>query len=243
MAREILSGDGGERGLALDPRTKLLLVFTVSVVLTAGGYGGAMDYARPALAAAPFALLLLSRRWGSAALYSAAYMFLYCAEMFLVPLTYGIVNFFILATCGMFSRFMPGLVMGHFLVTTTTASQFMAAMSRMRVPAKVTVPLSVMFRFFPTVGEECSAINDAMRMRGVSLAGGRPLVMLEYRLVPMMVCGVKIGEELSAAALTRGFGAPVCRTNIRKVGFHAQDAAAILLCLFGIAAYIGWLAR
>ena len=32
--------------------------------------------------------------------------------------------------------------------------------------------------------------------------------MLEYRLVPLMVSVVKIGDELSAAALTRGAWSP-----------------------------------
>lgn len=39
----------------------------------------------------------------------------------------------------------------------------------------------------------------------------------------MMICSIKIGEELSAAALTRGLGAPVRRTNICKIGFKALD--------------------
>ncbi len=55
--------------------------------------------------------------------------------------------------------------------------------------------------------------------------------MIEYRLVPLMVSVVKIGDELSAAALTRGLGAPVKRTNICKIGFRVQDIVIILLCL------------
>lgn len=55
--------------------------------------------------------------------------------------------------------------------------------------------------------------------------------MLEYRVVPLMVSCVKIGDELSAAALTRGLGAPVKRTNICKIGFSARDGIAILLCV------------
>ncbi len=55
--------------------------------------------------------------------------------------------------------------------------------------------------------------------------------MIEYRLVPLMVSMVKIGDELSAAALTRGLGAPVKRTNICKIGFHVQDIVIILLFL------------
>ena len=70
--------------------------------------------------------------------------------------------------------------------------------------------MSVMFRFFPTVAEESRSINDAMRMRGVGLRsiGDNPTVLLEYRLVPLLMAVVKIGDELSASALTRGLGGP-----------------------------------
>lgn len=84
--------------------------------------------------------------------------------------------------------------------------------------------------FFPTVGEEYGSITDAMRMRGIRFGGGKPAKMLEYRMVPLMISCVKIGDELSAAALTRGLGAPVKRTNICKIGFGAWDFFALLLC-------------
>ena len=45
-----------------------------------------------------------------------------------------------------------------------------------------------------------------------------------------MISVVKIGDELSAAALTRGLGAPVRRTNVCKIGFHTQDLVVFLLC-------------
>lgn len=61
--------------------------------------------------------------------------------------------------------------------------------------------------------------------------------MIKYRLVPLMVSVVKIGDELSAAALTRGLGAPVKRTNICKIGFHVQDIVIILLCLLCFALF------
>jgi energy-coupling factor transporter transmembrane protein EcfT len=95
-----------------------------------------------------------------------------------------------------------------------------------------------MFRFFPTVAEEWSAIGDAMRMRGVRFGGGKAGAILEYRIVPMMICSVKIGEELSQAALTRGLGGPGKRTNICKLGFHVQDILFLLICLGAFAAQI-----
>ena len=117
------------------------------------------------------------------------------------------------------------------MVTTTTVSEFVAAMERLHLPQQITIPMSVMFRFFPTVAEEWSAIGDAMRMRGVRFGGGKASAILEYRIVPMMICSVKIGEELSQAALTRGLGGPVKRTNICKLGFHVQDVIFLLICL------------
>lgn len=61
--------------------------------------------------------------------------------------------------------------------------------------------------------------------------------MLEYRVVPLMTCSVKIGEELSAAALTRGLGAPVKRTNICRIGFHVQDAVIFALCALAVVGF------
>ena len=77
-----------------------------------------------------------------------------------------------------------------------------------------------------------------MRMRGVRFGGGKAGSILEYRMVPMMICSVKIGEELSAAALTRGLGGPVKRTNICKIWFRAQDIVLLLICLGAFAAQV-----
>ncbi|MDR1540817.1 MAG: energy-coupling factor transporter transmembrane protein EcfT [Clostridiales bacterium] len=240
MTAELLRGDAYQ-GLRLDPRTKMAMVFVVGIILTAGGYGGLMTYVRPALAFMPLLLLLLSKRWSAAAFYAAAFSAAYLGEIFLLSSTFGILNFILLASVGLFARFMPGLMMGYFLVSTTTVSDFMSAMRKMHVTEKLAIPLSVMFRFFPTVREEYGAIGDAMRMRGVSLCGGKPLKMLEYRFVPMMMCSLKIGEELSTAALTRGLGSPAKRTNICRIGFHAQDIPFLMLSAFCLAAYVRWL--
>ena len=225
-------------GLSLDPRTKMLLIITVSTVVIGGGNGGVMNFVKPALTLVPFMLLLASKKRGAAFVYLATYTAAFCCELFLVPVTTGFLNFIIVATCGLFARFMPGIMMGYFLVNTTTVSAFMAAMARMRVTPKLSIPMSVMFRFFPTVQEEYGAIGDAMRMRGIRFGGCKAGAMLEYRLVPLMMSCVKIGEELSAAALTRGLGAPVPRTNICRIGFRLADILAIVLCVGSLAVFV-----
>ena len=150
----------------------------------------------------------------------------------MVPMRYAERAFAVL------SRFLPGIAMGGYLVSTTTVSEFTAAMLRLHLSEKIIIPLSVMFRFFPTVMDEAASINAAMRMRGIYMGGKNVGKMLEYRLVPLMTCCVKIGEELSAAALTRGLGGEVKRTNICKIGFHIQDYLLFVVCLIPYAVWI-----
>ncbi len=111
-------------------------------------------------------------------------------------------------------------------------------MERLKFPPALIISFAVMMRFFPTVKEENAAIGDAMKMRGIRLGGANAMAMLEYRVVPLLISTVKIGEELSAAALTRGLGSPVKRTNVCEIGFRLRDW---LLCLLAIAALLIWM--
>ena len=156
------------KGILLDPRTKLVLLLTITTLMFSTSNEGIMNIVKPCLSLVPFVLILSERRFKTA---------------------------------------------GKYLLE------------------KIVIPMSVIFRFFPTISEEYQAIRDAMKMRNIRFGGKNPFLMVEYRLVPLMVSVVKIGDELSAAALTRGLGAPVRRTNVCQIGFHFQDVVAILFCI------------
>lgn len=57
-------------------------------------------------------------------------------------------------------------------------------------------------------------------------------------MVPMITSSIRIGEELSAAALTRGLGAPVKRTNICHIGFRVQDGILLMVCFAVVLTWI-----
>ena len=238
MAREILLSKKTEQGLRLDPRTKLLLIFIISIFVMGGTGGEAMGLIRLVLCTVPAILLLTSKQCAKAVGYIAVFSAFYAVQIYVLPHLTGILNFLVLFTTGFFCRILPSVAIAAYAVKTTTVSEFVAAMERLHLPQQITIPMSVMFRFFPTVAEEWSAIGDAMRMRGVRFGGGKASAVLEYRIVPMMICSVKIGEELSQAALTRGLGGPVKRTNICKLGFHVQDILFLLVCLGAFVAQI-----
>lgn len=240
MLNEVIQNEKTGLKFVLDPRTKILLVFIGSIVLITGSPIGPMRIIRPLFALVPLFLFLINGRYKTTVKFAFIYVIAYLMEIYLVPNTEGLLGFLIVALAGILSRFIPSLALGYYLVSTTTVSEFIASMERMHIPQYIVIPFAVMFRFFPTVREESRAIKDAMRMRGIGFPGTfkHPLTMLEYCLVPMMMSTVKIGEELSAAALTRGLGNPIKRTNICKIGFGIQD---ILFSGFSVAAFIGFL--
>lgn len=112
------------------------------------------------------------------------------------------------------AQFMPAMIMAWYLVHTTKMDEFISAMQKMHVPDKITIPMAVVMRFFPTLREEYASIRDAMKMRGIMLGGGNPAKMIEYRMVPLLFSCVNIGDELSAAAVTRGLSTMNKRSSI-----------------------------
>ena len=236
----LFTADIENRGLVLDPRTKLFVMITL-VVFALGGTGSdiaAVRYGTTAVSILPLILLMTAKQYKKAAVFGLLYASIKSAEVFLVPHITGAALSIIGLSCLIFVRLMPGLIMGAYMLSSTTVSEFIAAMHRMHIPQQITIPLSVMFRFFPTVLEEFTAINTAMKMRDIRIGGRNAGKFIEYRLVPLMVCSVNIGSELSAAALTRGLGTKVKRTNICKIGFHAQD---IVVLMMPAALYILWI--
>ena len=225
-----------QRGF-LDPRTKLALVLVLALFVMGGLGGEQLKGIKMILSVLPFVLLLIERQWKRFAR-GVVMLVIGYGLLLVMPYLPGILNYIALMCGGILTRFVVTIVMGEYLIATTSVSEFVSAMERLHMPQAITIPMSVMFRLFPTIGTEWRSIRRAMTMRGIHLGGARAGQVLEYQLVPMMTSTVRIGEELSASALTRGLGAPVRRTNICRIGFRVQDVILLMGCLFVIAVWI-----
>lgn len=228
---------------ALDPRTKLLLIFMEAFFVLAVTGGNRLYWFRMVFAVLPFVLLLFSKRYQTFVLGMVVFVAAECAKKFVFPTAHGTLAVFMMILILLVSRFLPAYLMGAYVIRTTKVSEFKAAMERMHAPDALTIPMCVMFRFFPTVREEYASIRAAMKMRGIGFGGGKASKMLEYRMVPMLSCTAKIGEELSASALTRGLGISKKRTNICHIGFGIADYGIFLLvlatCVYWLIGVIG----
>lgn len=226
--------------MRLDPRTKLLMLAVFSIVMIDGDTEGVNFYLKPALAVLPLILLLVSNRRKAAFGYLVVFLLSWFGNLLLVPQVHGGLKMLFSLIFQLGTRWFPSGMLGYYLISTTQVSEFVAAMQKMHVSEKIIIPFSVMFRFFPTVSEEASAISCAMRMRGIGLKGlsRNPGAVLEYRLVPLMISVVNIGNELSAAALTRGLGNMKKRTSACTIGFGAADVLFAAVVIGGLVVFI-----
>ena len=121
-------------------------------------------------------------------------------------------------------KFLPCFILGKWILTKTEVSEFVAVMWKRRLPQTAIIPLSVVFRYFPTIKEEWASIRAAMKMRGIH-------VSLEHIMVPLLMSAVNVSEELSAAALCRGLDSPEPHTSLVQVRFRFSDV--LVWCITG----------
>jgi len=221
----------------LDPRTKLFLAIVAnSVILSAPPVYSVLMFAVPAV------LLLFEKKWRFVLAFFSVYLASVIGFEYLKTMDAGLALSLFVSTMMIVSHMMPITIVLYYVMMSTKVNEFLAAMARMHVPNKVTIPLAVMARFFPTVFDEARAIGHAMRMRGIRLFSLRtlanPFSILEYRLVPLLVSVTKIGDELSIAAVTRGLSPETKRTCVATVGFRVQDLIVFVYCLLVVVCYV-----
>ncbi|RSX58445.1 energy-coupling factor transporter transmembrane component T family protein [Bifidobacterium samirii] len=138
---------------------------------------------------------------------------------------------------------LPCVITGAYAFATTSVSEFVCAMRRMRVPESVVVPCMVVIRFFPTIAQDYRRIRDAMALRGI--AAGRfallrhPLQSLEYVLVPLLMNATVVSRDLSVAALTKGLGLPGAHTSMTTIRMRTLDWLTMAVVTVPLACIIG----
>ena len=169
--------------------------------------------------------------------------FLVLAALSYIPQNTGALTTIVLQVSFMIRRFMLPIVAGKYLIDSTPVGLLMSALEKLKMPASIVITLSVMFRFFPTLGEEYRSIKNAMKMRGIGLNAlnvmRRPLMTLEYVMVPLLSSASRIGDELAAAGHTKGVDAPCKKVRYKTVRFGIADVFMSLYIAAGFCAVIG----
>lgn len=212
----------------LDPRTKILLTITISTILISSG--STQSILRVCLTLFSLALLLTIHKITLFIKCTVTFLVLFLIQIWVVPHSEGIIKFILLAFVGIFMNMFPGFIVGYYTLFSTKVSEFIAALEQLKLPRNIIIPISVIFRFFPTIAEEYRSINYAMKMRGIKFSN-HFFKMIEYSIIPLIISVVQIGNDLSFTAMTRGIDSPHSRTNICEVKFKLLDILLLILML------------
>lgn len=226
MEENLLYRPPKHRGLYLDPRTKLLFLFVLATLLFLLHENLPLN---SILVLIPILLLLSDRQYRPAWIYGELFIAAVLAKEFDRRMGFPYLPAMLLGLLSeLIFRFFPVFMFGYYIIKSTKPNEFISAMELWHIPESFIIPVSVVFRFVPTLREENRSIGNAMRMRGIRFGTAKfwknPTMILEYRVIPLMMSVAKIGDELSAAALSRGLGGPKKRTCLLKPHFGICDA-------------------
>ena len=221
------------RGIYLDPRTKVLFMFVLATLIFFVQENLLLN---SVLVFIPILLLLSDHRYHPAFIYGSLFAVAIFAKVYAGKAEFPYLIAMILGLIvELIFRFFPVFMFGYYIIKSTKPNEFISAMSLWHVPEAFIIPVSVVFRFVPTLSEESKSISNAMKMRDIRFGTPKffknPAMILEYRVIPLMMSIAKIGEELSAAALSRGLGGLKKRSSLVELRFGIYDLGIAVLTI------------
>lgn len=219
-----------------DPRTKILLLVELNIILF---MGRSLAYETCVLLFCAFILMIGGQGRSalkSAVVFSVFVIIQYAAAPYADGFFFSLVYFVTVVV----RKFLPCIMLGKWILATTDVSAFVAAMWKIRMPKDVIVTASVVFRCFPTIREEWGAIQTAMKMRGIEFSlkhmAIMPVKTMEHLFVPLFISVLNISDELAAAALCRGLDNPGEHTCMLQIRFRWYDILVLAAANLWLAA-------
>ena len=134
--------------------------------------------------------------------------------------------------------FLPFMA-GKFLIRTSDVGSILTSMDKIKIPKVVSIPIAVMFRFFPSFKEERRNIKLAMRIRGVTPKN--PLKYLEYVAIPIITISLNIADDISKSAETKCIAMPCQKVRYNEVKSGLADIVFLsIIVLIEIGGRLCW---
>ena len=206
-----------------DLRTKLILLLGANILIF---LGNSIMY-ESVLTLLCLMLIISGGYVKSALKYILFFAFSVAVEIIVINLDIHFLANLVLFIVAIIRKFLPCIIVGKWLLISTSSSLAVATLQKMRLPKDALIMISVIFRCFPTIKDEWSHINMAMKTRGISFSlynlVHRPAATIEYFFVPLFVSVIEIGDELSQSAIVRGLDAPVIKTSRYGIKLKMND--------------------
>jgi energy-coupling factor transport system permease protein len=229
----------------LDPRTKIFLLlesFVVAVLFFQPGPLFALLLVLLVYGAAGKALRNLRRIWFL--LLSIAILSILSWSVFgrgFTPVFWRVSWEGFLYGLGAAIKIDSMILAGLIFLSTTRIEEILLGLICLRVPYQAAFAFSLAIRMVPTIIGTAVTVTEAQRSRGLDLTSGGPLTRLRKYvplLVPIFLHTLRNTDQLAKALESRGFGARHERTSYLEIGFHAGDAAALVLGTLVLAMFV-----
>ncbi|MDU1030856.1 MULTISPECIES: energy-coupling factor transporter transmembrane component T [Anaerococcus] len=150
---------------------------------------------------------------------------------------YSLPNFMILSTLNpilkmflsipiVFRMFLLPFMAASFMIKTSDVGAIISSMDKLKISKNLSIPIAVMFRFFPSFREEKKNIKMAMRVRGINFKN--PVKYLEYVSVPLLIISSNIADDIAKAAETKAIENPIAKTRYIRVKVQLIDFVYVL---------------
>ena len=145
---------------------------------------------------------------------------------------YSLPNFMILSTLNpilkiflsipiVFRMFLLPFMAASFMIKTSDVGAIISSMDKLKISKNLSIPVAVIFRFFPSFKEEKKNIKMAMRVRGINFKN--PIKYLEYVSVPLLIISSNIADDIAKAAETKAIENPIAKTRYTRVKVQLID--------------------
>ena len=181
--------------------------------------------------------LLAAARWRTALNFGVTYAVLTALGM-LDPDALGLPWLHVVSALAVgVTMMLPCFITGAYTFTTTSASAFICAMRRMRVPEAVVIPLCGGHPLLPDhrrglpADSQCDGVARRIASGGWGLVR-HPAQSLEYILIPLLMNATNVAQDLSVAALTKGLGREGEHTSRTLIRMTVVDWLVMIVVTF-----------
>ncbi|RPF50018.1 energy-coupling factor transporter transmembrane component T family protein [Aquisalibacillus elongatus] len=227
----------------LDPRTKLIIVFSYVIVIFAAdsalGYGIllALAFLSTYLIQIPFKFIAKGLKpvwWIMVFTFILHLIFTRQGDMFISVLGFGLYDGAIIKAIEISLRFFLLILMTTVLTLTTTPIAITDAVETLLGPFKklklpvheLAMMMSISLRFIPTLMQEMDKITKAQASRGLDFKTGtlkdRAKAVLPL-FIPLFINAFRRAEDLAVAMDARGYQGAYNRTKFRELKFTGLD--------------------
>ncbi len=175
--------------------------------------------------------ILIQGLYGKAVKFISAFLILFLLSSLMVGIT-KLQTLWLFATISRHLLIPLSFLSG---ISDRTIGMILEVFHKLHLPKSFGISVIVLMRFMPTIQYELNAIRGALKFRGVGISLLNTLLHLPRNfyltLIPLLIRTIRISDEISAAALTRGIELDNNVVSFEQVQLTGKDRTILLTLL------------